>query len=192
MSEHAACTDNWEEVKATSLRILPPHIVAFIEKNAKTEHPESNLIATLHMVQSHFGFLGQTQMHAVAQLAQIPYATVTGVATFYHYFRLQPRGKHVINVCLGTACYVKGADKLIARLSDDLGVHLGETTKDQMFSLESARCLGTCGLAPVMMVGEQVYGPVTPAEASRILDKYLKEEKAKTAPREEPVAAHVS
>ena len=192
MSEHAACTDNWEEVKATSLRILPPHIVEFIEKNAKTEHPESNLIATLHMVQAHFGFLGQTQMHAVAQLAQIPYATVTGVATFYHYFRLQPRGKHVINVCLGTACYVKGADKLIARLADDLGVHLGETTKDQMFSLESARCLGTCGLAPVMMVGEQVYGPVTPAEASRILDKYLKEEKAKAAPREEPVAAHVS
>ena len=192
MSEHTACTDNWEEVKATSLRILPPHIVEFIEKNAKTEHPESNLIATLHMVQAHFGFLGQTQMHAVAQLAQIPYATVTGVATFYHYFRLQPRGKHVINVCLGTACYVKGADKLIARLSDDLGVHLGETTKDQMFSLESARCLGTCGLAPVMMVGEQVYGPVTPAEASRILDKYLKEEKAKAAPREEPAAAHVS
>ena len=192
MSEHAACTDNWEEVKATSLRILPPHIVEFIEKNAKTEHPESNLIATLHMVQAHFGFLGQSQMHAVAQLAQIPLATVTGVATFYHYFRLQPRGKHVINVCLGTACYVKGADKLIARLSDDLGVHLGETTKDQMFSLESARCLGTCGLAPVMMVGEQVYGPVTPAEASRILDKYLKEEKAKTAPREEPVAAHAS
>lgn len=192
MSEHAACTDNWEEVKATSLRILPPHIVEFIEKNAKTEHPESNLIATLHMVQAHFGFLGQTQMHAVAQLAQIPYATVTGVATFYHYFRLQPRGKHVINVCLGTACYVKGADKLVARLSDDLGVHLGETTKDQMFSLESARCLGTCGLAPVMMVGDQVYGPVTPAEASRILDKYLKEEKAKAAPREEPAAAHVS
>lgn len=192
MSEHAACTDNWEEVKATSLRILPPHIVEFIEKNAKTEHPESNLIATLHMVQAHFGYLGQTQMHAVAQLAQIPYATVTGVATFYHYFRLQPRGKHVINVCLGTACYVKGADKLIARLSDDLGVHLGETTKDQMFSLESARCLGTCGLAPVMMVGDQVYGPVTPAEASRILDKYLKGERAKTAPREEPAATHVS
>jgi NADH:ubiquinone oxidoreductase subunit E len=192
VSEHAACTDNWEEVKATSLRILPSHIVEFIEKNAKTEHPESNLIATLHMVQAHFGFLGQTQMHAVAQLAQIPYATVTGVATFYHYFRLQPRGKHVINVCLGTACYVKGADKLVARLSDDLGVHLGETTKDQMFSLESARCLGTCGLAPVMMVGDQVYGPVTPAEASRILDKYLKEEKGKAAPREEPAAAHVS
>jgi NADH:ubiquinone oxidoreductase subunit E len=192
VSEHAACTDNWEEVKATSLRILPPHIVEFIEKNSKTEHPESNLIATLHMVQAHFGFLGQTQMHAVAQLAQIPYATVTGVATFYHYFRLQPRGKHVINVCLGTACYVKGADKLVARLSDDLGIHLGETTKDQMFSLESARCLGTCGLAPVMMVGEQVYGPVTPVEASRILDKYLKEEKAKATAHEEPVAAHVS
>lgn len=189
MSEHAACTDNWEEVKATCLRVLPPHIVAFIETNAKTEHPESNLIATLHMVQAHFGYLGETQMHAVAQLAQIPLATVTGVATFYHYFRLQPRGKHIINVCLGTACYVKGADKVIARLSDDLGVRLGETTKDRMFSLESARCLGTCGLAPVMMVGEQVYGPVTPVEASRILDKYLREEKAKAAPKVEAAAA---
>lgn len=183
MSDHAACTDSWEDVKATCLRVLPPHIVQFIERNAKGEHPESQLIATLHIVQAHFGYLGQTQMHAVAQLAQIPFATVTGVATFYHYFRLQPRGKHVINVCLGTACYVKGADKVVARLSDDLAVRLGETTKDGVFSLESARCLGTCGLAPVMMVDDQVFGPVSPAEASRILDRYLKGDKAKAAPK---------
>jgi NADH:ubiquinone oxidoreductase subunit E len=114
---------------------------------------------------------------------------VTGVATFYHYFRLQPRGKHVINVCLGTACYVKGSDKVIDRLSDDLAVRLGETTKDGVFSLESARCLGTCGLAPVMMVDDQVYGPVSPAEASRILDKYLKGDKAKAAPKADAAVA---
>ena len=98
MSDHAACTDSWEEVKATCLRVLPPHIVQFIERNAKGEHPESQLIATLHMVQAHFGYLGQTQMHAVAQLAQIPFATVTGVATFYHYFRLKPAGEHTFTV----------------------------------------------------------------------------------------------
>ncbi|HQL47838.1 MAG TPA: NAD(P)H-dependent oxidoreductase subunit E, partial [Holophaga sp.] len=129
----------------------------------------------------HFGFLGQEQMHAVAQLAQIPLAKVTGVATFYHYFRLQPRGKHIINVCLGTACYVKGADKLSQRLMDELGIQFGETTKDGLFSLESTRCLGTCGLAPVIMVDDQVYGPVSPAEASLIVDKYLKKEKGAKA-----------
>ncbi|MCE1230120.1 MAG: NADH-quinone oxidoreductase subunit NuoE [Firmicutes bacterium] len=177
MSHAAANTDNWAEVKAAAEAVLPEHIVAFIEQNAKNAHSESQLIAILHLVQSHFGYLGQEQMHAVAQLAQIPYAKVTGVATFYHYFRLQPRGKHIINVCMGTACYVKGADKLSQRLMDELGIHFGETTKDMMFSLESTRCLGTCGLAPVIMVDDQVYGPVTPAEASIILEKYLKKGK---------------
>ena len=184
MSHAIANTDNWEEVKAACLLVLPEHIVAFIEKNRAGAHSESQLIATLHMVQSHFGFLGQEQMHAVAQLAQIPLAKVTGVATFYHYFRLQPRGKHVINVCMGTACYVKGADKISARLHDELGIAFGETTKDGMFSLESTRCLGTCGLAPVVMIDEEVFGPVTPNEISGILDRYLKKLKsAKSAPQ---------
>ena len=173
-----ANTDNWAEVKAACLAVLPEHIVNYIEQHRGDEHPNSQLIATLHMVQAHFGFLGQEQMHAVAQLAQIPLAKVTGVATFYHYFRLQPRGKHIINVCMGTACYVKGADKLSQRLQDELGIHFGETTKDGMFSLESSRCLGTCGLAPVVMVDDQVYGPVTPAEIGVILDKYTKKNKA--------------
>jgi NADH:ubiquinone oxidoreductase subunit E len=181
MSHAVANTDNWAEVKAACLEVLPEHIINYIEQNATSTHSESQLIAILHMVQGHFGYLGQEQMHAVAQLAQIPFAKVTGVATFYHYFRLQPRGKHIINVCLGTACYVKGADKLSARLMDELGIQFGETTKDKMFSLESTRCLGTCGLAPVIMVDDQVYGPVSPAEASLILEKYLKKGKgAKT------------
>lgn len=178
MSHHAAeNTDNWEQVKAACLEFLPQQIIDYIEANAKELHAESQLIAILHQVQAHFGFLGKEQMNAVAQLAQIPLAKVTGVATFYHYFRLQPRGKHMINVCLGTACYVKGADKLSARLMEDLGIQFGETTKDQMFSLESTRCLGTCGLAPVIMVDDQVYGPVTPSEVSLIVEKYLKKEK---------------
>jgi len=174
-----ANTDNWAEVKAACLEILPQSIVDYIEVCRQQAHSESQLIAILHKVQAHFGYLSKEHMYAVSQLAGIPHAKVTGVATFYHYFRLTPRGKHIINVCLGTACYVKGADKLSQRLMDELGIQFGETTKDQMFSLESTRCLGTCGLAPVIMVDEEVYGPVTPQEASLILEKYLKKGKMK-------------
>jgi NADH:ubiquinone oxidoreductase subunit E len=175
-------TDNWNEIKAACEAVLPPEVVAFIAKNRGTEHSESQLIATLHMVQAANGYLSKEQMNAVAQLAQIPLAKVTGVATFYHYFRLTPRGKHMINVCLGTACYVKGADKISQRLMSDLGIQFGETTKDGLFSLESTRCLGTCGLAPVMMIDEQIHGPVTPGDVSNILDKYTKKDKAPKPP----------
>ena len=170
-------TDNWPQIKAAAEAALPANVVAFIASVTGTVHSESQLIAILHMVQAHSGWLSQPQMEAVAQLAQIPLAKVTGVATFYHYFRLQPRGRHMINVCLGTACYVKGADKISQRLIDNLGIAFGETTKDGMFSLESTRCLGTCGLAPVVMIDDQVHGPVTPGEVSLILEKYLKKDK---------------
>jgi NADH:ubiquinone oxidoreductase subunit E len=177
----SAKTDNWPEIKAAAEAVLPANVVAFIDSLKGSTHSESHLIAILHMVQAESGWLSREQMGAVAQLAQIPLAKVTGVATFYHYFRLQPRGKHMINVCLGTACYVKGADKISQRLMDNLGIQFGETTKDGMFSLESTRCLGTCGLAPVVMIDDQVHGPVTPGEVSLILEKYLKKEKAPKA-----------
>jgi NADH:ubiquinone oxidoreductase subunit E len=182
---HCTCTDNWEDVRAACQRVLPEAVVAAIAANREDCHSESGLIAILHQVQAAYGYLGREQLHAVAQLAGIPLAKVTGVATFYHYFRLQPRGKHMINVCMGTACYVKGAEKLGRRLMDELGIQFGETTKDGLFSLESSRCLGTCGLAPVLMVDEQVYGPVTPGEISLILDKYVKKPKP-SAPRLPP------
>jgi NADH:ubiquinone oxidoreductase subunit E len=175
-------TDNWTEIKAACEAALPADVVAFIAKHQGSEHSESRLIAILHMVQAATGYLSKEQMNAVAQLAQIPLAKVTGVATFYHYFRLHPRGKHMINVCLGTACYVKGADKIGQRLMSDLGIQFGETTKDGLFSLESTRCLGTCGLAPVVMVDEQVHGPVAPGDIATILDKYTKKEKGPKAP----------
>ncbi len=171
-------TDNWTEIKAACEAALPAEVVAFIAKHQGSAHSESQLIAILHMVQAAAGYLSKEQMNAVAQLAQIPLAKVTGVATFYHYFRLNPRGKHMINVCLGTACYVKGADKISQRIMDNLGIQFGETTKDGMFSLESTRCLGTCGLAPVVMIDDQVHGPVSPGEVALILEKYLKQEKA--------------
>jgi NADH:ubiquinone oxidoreductase subunit E len=98
---------------------------------------------------------------------------VAGVASFYHFFRLQPRGRFMINVCLGTACYVKGADRVAQKLMDELGIQWGETTKDGVFTLEGSRCLGTCGLAPVLMIDNEVHANVTPDQIPVILQKYL-------------------
>jgi NADH:ubiquinone oxidoreductase subunit E len=125
-------------------------------------------------VQGKFGYLAPAHQDAVAQLLQVPAAKVAGVASFYHFFRLSPRGKFIINVCLGTACYVKGADRVAQKLMDELGIKWGETSKDGIFTLEQSRCLGTCGLAPVVMIGEQVHGQVTPDQVPAMLEKYLK------------------
>lgn len=168
-----ATHDNWPELERGYRAMLPEDVLAFIDANLQQERSESMLIATLHMVQAHFGHLGPGHLEAVAQLMQVPLAKVTGVATFYHYFRLQPRGKYLINVCLGTACYVKGAEKLAQKLTDELGIRFGETSKDGIFSLESTRCVGTCGLAPVVMIGDEVHGPLTPSQVPRLLESYL-------------------
>ena len=152
-------------------KILEAHI-------KKHQFKQDALIEVLHKAQELFGYLEDDLLLFIAYRLKLPASRVYGVATFYHYFRLQPRGRHMINVCLGTACYVKGADKISQRLMDNLGIAFGETTKDGMFSLESTRCLGTCGLAPVVMIDEQVHGPVTPGEVSLILEKYLKKDKA--------------
>lgn len=173
MSACCSCTDNWAELERGYRAMLPADILAFIEENRQREHSESMLIATLHMVQAHYGHLGPGHLEAVAQLMQIPLAKVTGVATFYHYFRLQPRGRYLINVCMGTACYVKGAEKVVQKLQDELGIRIGETSKDGIFSLESTRCVGTCGLAPVVMIGDEVHGPLTPGQIPTLLDSYL-------------------
>ena len=123
-------------------------------------------------MQDKFGYLAPEAMDAVAQLMQVPSAKVTGVASFYHFFRLQPRGKFMIRVCLGTACYVKGAESLADRFTSELGVKFGETTGDGLFSLEGSRCLGTCGLAPVIMIEDNVHAQVTPDQVPAILDQY--------------------
>jgi NADH:ubiquinone oxidoreductase subunit E len=166
-------TDNWEHVQKAAQVILGEDIVAFIDECRQGTEPESQLIAVLHKVQAKFGYLGQAQLDSVAQLLQVPSAKVAGVASFYHYFRLQPRGRFMINVCLGTACYVKGADRVAEKLMSELGIRFGETSTDGMFTLEGARCLGTCGLAPVIMVDNEVHAQVTPDQVPLILEKYL-------------------
>jgi NADH:ubiquinone oxidoreductase subunit E len=179
MSQTCECsTDNWEYVRNMSREVLGAEICAFIDQCRREEQPASQLIAILHRVQAKYGWLNAAHLDAVAQLLQVPAAKVAGVASFYHYFRLQPRGKYMINVCLGTACYVKGADRIAQRLMSELGITWGETSKDGLFSLEAARCVGTCGLAPVVVIDGVVHGEVSADQVPVILGKYLKKAKA--------------
>ncbi len=134
------------------------------------------LLPVLHEAQEIYGYLPIEVQQMVADGLNISLSEVYGVATFYSRFSLTPKGKHKISVCLGTACYVKGADKVLAEVEKKLGIKSGECTADGLFSIDSCRCVGACGLAPVMMIDEEVYGKLTPAEVDKILDKYLAEE----------------
>lgn len=134
---------------------------------------DGGLIPVLHGIQELYGYLPERELRLVSEGLAIPMVEIYGVATFYHYFSLVPKGEHVIRVCLGTACYVKGSQLIINRLTQELGINVGETTKDNKFSLEATRCLGACGLAPVMTVDNKVYGKVTLDDVRRILDEYL-------------------
>ena len=171
------CTDNWSTVEAAARMVLGEPIVAFVDQCRREQNPESQLIAVLHRVQSQYGHLADAHLDAVAQLMQVPAAKVAGVASFYHFFRLKPRGRFIINVCLGTACYVKGAERVAQKIIEELGITWGETSKDGIFTLEASRCLGTCGLAPVVMIDDVVHASVTPDQVPAMLEKYL--EKAK-------------
>ena len=133
---------------------------------------EGALIPVLHEVQQLFGYLPEEVQERVAVGLGLPLSEVYGVTTFYSLFTSEPRGRHRISVCLGTACYVKGAAAIVEKLEEELGVKVGSTTKDEKFTLEVTRCLGACGLAPVMMIGDHVYGKVTPDKIREILEEY--------------------
>ena len=142
----------------------------FINECMSKPHSESYLIA-VSKIQSKFGYLSKENMDAVSQLMQVP-GPVTGVRTFYHFFSFVPRGRYRITVCMGTACFVRGANGILNRLSELLGIDKGETTEDGMFSLECARCLGACALAPIVVVNDKVYGNVKPGDVAKILKEY--------------------
>ena len=159
---------------------LHKEIVQFIDAGLKKPHPESNLIAVLHRVQQRYGYLSEEHMNEVAQRLQVPASTVSGVATFYHFFRLKPRGKFAISVCLGTACFVKGADKVLDAFKTELGIEMGETTSDGLFSLENTRCLGVCALAPVVTINDKVYSKVTSGQVPELIRQVKAEAKTAT------------
>ncbi len=147
---------------------------AFIEKAKQSQYPESNLIGILHKAQNLYGHLEKDVMNEIAKAMNIPTAHIWGVATFYHYFNLKPRGKYTIAVCLGTACYVKGAGEILDTLKEELKIDIGGTTADRLFTLAEARCLGACGLAPVIMIGDKIYGELTPKKTVEIINSYRK------------------
>jgi NADH:ubiquinone oxidoreductase subunit E len=136
-------------------------------------YKKENLIGILHYAQELFGYLpNKLQLH-IAEKIDIPAAKVYGVVSFYSFFTMKPRGKHTAHICMGTACFVRGAEKLKAEVEKQLGIKTGETTEDGLFSLDSLRCIGACGLAPVMMVDGKVYGRLhEPEEVRQVLETY--------------------
>lgn len=157
-----------DEQKMTELK-------EYIASTRKEKYSESYLIAVLHKAQQLYGYLPKEVMDEIAQEMQIPTAHIWGVATFYHYFNLTPPGKHVISVCLGTACYVKGAGAVMQAIKEELNIEEGEVTEDGVFSLQPARCLGACGLAPVIMVDDKIHGDLTPKKTIDLIKRYRKE-----------------
>ncbi len=130
------------------------------------------LINVLHKCQEHFGYLPAEVQEVVSDELVVPVAKIYGVITFYSFFTMTPKGEHPISICMGTACYVRGAEKVLDEFKKELGLQVGETTKDGKFSLSSLRCVGACGLAPVVLVGDKTYGRVAPDDVRNILKEY--------------------
>ena len=136
---------------------------------------KDNLIQMLNEVQEHFGYVPKEAQQGLSEFLGIPMAEIYGVITFYSRFSLKPKGKYSISVCMGTACFVKGSQKILDRLLDRLKIQPGETTPDGKFSIEEMRCVGACGLAPVFTVNGEVYGKATVQKLDQVLDELMKE-----------------
>jgi NADH:ubiquinone oxidoreductase subunit E len=130
------------------------------------------LIPALKEAQDMFGYLPQEVQYKLADGMNIPSSHIYGVITFYSFFTITPRGRHTIRLCLGTACYVKGSKEVLDRINKEVGITVGETSEDGRFTLEAVRCLGACGLAPVMLIGEDTHGNLEANHTIKILDGY--------------------
>ena len=142
---------------------------AIVEKYKDTR---GALIQVLHEVQEVYGYLPLEVQRAVSEKMNIPLAEIYGVVSFYTQFSIYPKGKYQINVCMGTACYVKGANEILDKFRTRLSIDVGDCTEDGMFSLEACRCIGACGLAPVVTINDDVYGKLVADDVDGIIDKY--------------------
>jgi NADP-reducing hydrogenase subunit HndA len=145
---------------------------------AKYKDTYGSLIPVLHEAQELYGYLPMSVQKKIAEGLDVPLAEVYGVVTFYAQFSLYPKGKYKINVCLGTACYVKGSGLILDKIMEILKIKSGQCTEDGLFSLDACRCVGACGLAPVIMINDEVYGRLTPNDIPGILQKYFDMEKS--------------
>lgn len=141
----------------------------YIEKN---NLKENDLIAVLHKAQELFGYLSEEVQVFVSEKLSVPVSKVYGVITFYSFFTTEPKGKYVINVCAGTACFVRGAGDIIEEFKKHLSIEVGETTEDGLFTLDTLRCVGACGLAPVVMVNNRVYGHFTKKNVEEVINEH--------------------
>jgi NADH-quinone oxidoreductase subunit E len=146
-----------------------PELLSFI---GEWKDRPGNLIMLLHRVQEEFGFIPREAAESLARIIDLPLAKIYGVVTFYHYFKTIKPGKNRVAICLGTACYLKGSQDLIAEARSILGIEGSEVTDDGQFSIDAVRCLGCCGLAPVLMVGNHVHAKVMKDEMVEIIAKY--------------------
>lgn len=131
-----------------------------------------NLIMILQSIQKQYNYLPRPALDYLSVKIGVPLSKIYGVATFYSTFSLEPRGKHIISICLGTACHVRGAERVHERIEDSLKIHDGQTTEDGRFTLESVRCVGCCSLGPVVKIDEDVHGRINSSEVKEILDRY--------------------
>lgn len=154
-----------------------------VEKQVKTQTDEilkkyekvkDNLIQILNEVQDKFGYIPKVAMNEISEYLSISLAQIYGVITFYSRFTLKPKGKYAVSVCLGTACFVKGSQKILDRVKEKLEIEEGQTTQDGKFSLDTTRCVGACGLAPVFTINDEVYGKATIKKVDEVLDEYMK------------------
>ena len=164
MPEEHAC-----QCAEVSEEDLYPKLVEIIKENRGK--PE-NLIMVLHKAQNLFGYLPKKAQHLVADGLNLSASQVYGVITFYSFFSTQPKGRHSVKVCLGTACYVRGGQQALAKVEGELGIKVGSTTEDRRFSLDVVRCIGACGLAPAVLVDDDVYGRVKTTNIMEILNRY--------------------
>lgn len=144
-------------------------VIEIVQRNRKRDGP---LMPILQQINAEFNYLPENTLRYVSQETGIPLSHILKIATFYSAFSIIPRGKYMINVCMGTTCYVRGSERLMEKFSDSLGVKEGETTSDMRFTLKSVRCIGCCGLAPAVMIQDTVFGKLTQKEIPEILKKY--------------------
>ena len=169
------CCKNLSEAAVAKFAELDQFIDGLgIDRN--DDRRQGYLIQVLHKAQAIFGYLPREVQVHVAQKLFLSEAHVSGVVSFYNYFTTEPKGKYCVDVCMGTACYVKGSEKVLSELERVLGIKADtHPTEDGLFSISALRCVGACGLAPVMMVNGKVYGKVTPAKAVEIVNEYKKQ-----------------
>ncbi|MFP4151916.1 MAG: NAD(P)H-dependent oxidoreductase subunit E [Alkalispirochaeta sp.] len=148
---------------------LPRELIDFVDE--WREKP-GNLIMILHKMQEIYGYIPRAEALELAHYMDVPLAKIYGVITFYHYFKLKKPGKNRIQVCMGTACYLKGGQDLIDEIENLIGIGVNQTSEDELFSMESVRCVGCCGLAPVVMVNDEVYGKLKKGDLPEIIAKH--------------------